>query len=107
MAKKSKAEKGNSIAVPSKMRPTMHLDGKDAEALKGVAVGSPVRMEVHGKVQSASEHQYDGEEPRHSVSVELHKIKHKPAKHKTGRVGGKEADAADGAKAAMDEALED
>lgn len=106
MSKKSKS-KSQDVAAPMDMAPRMHLDGDHAKAMKRHRVGDKVRMEVHGKVMSVNQSQYDGEKPRHSIGIEIERIKHKSPKQKTGHAGGKHADDAEGAKGAMDEALEE
>lgn len=104
----AKSKKSNSldVASPSKMKPSLHLDGEHAKALGRAHVGDTVQFHGHGKITSMSQHEYDGEKPSRHVTLEVHKLKHKK-KAAPGRVGGKDADAADGAKAEMDEALAD
>ncbi len=104
--------KSNPVATPAKadavMKPMLHLS--DEHVPDGAAVGDPVNMEVTGKVTSRSEHSSDGEggpSTGKSMGIEIHKIKHKKKKKgETGRAGGKDADMQDGAKEAMDAALE-
>lgn len=93
--------------VPSKMKPTLHLNHDDLKelGLKMPAVGEKFRAKLHGKVVSTSVHEHDGGDKRSSVMVEVHKLKpHGKPASKEGMVANP---AADGAKAAMDGALQD
>jgi hypothetical protein len=96
MAKKS-AVKAPEIA---KYKPSIHFGSEDGLELPDGDVGDHVRMTVHGKIASKSEHDH-GEGPRSSMSVEIHKLEH-GSKGKEGMI---DDGAADGAKGAMDHAL--
>jgi hypothetical protein len=103
MAKKPK-KSDSKVLTPSdsigKYRPTIHFGSEDElEAPEG-DVGDAVKMVVHGKIASKSEHDH-GDGPRRSMSVEIHKLSH----GKSGE-GVIDDETADGMKAAMDGALE-
>jgi hypothetical protein len=102
MAKKETVPTLNPSDKDVKMAPTMHMHEEHLAMLgqkKLPSVGDTMKMHVHGKVVSVADHG-DGNK---SVGLELTKMK--PGSRKEGRVPGKESDAADGAKAAMDTAL--
>lgn len=65
-------------------------------------VGSKVHLKSHAHVVSASEDHLDGEEPRRNVELELRHMDIDNSKE-----GHVENPAADGAKSAMDDALDD
>lgn len=68
-------------------------------------VGDGVQVHAHGHVTSVSEDHREGGKKHRRVEIQL---KHMGVKHggkEVGRAGGKHADMADGAKAAMDTAL--
>lgn len=69
-------------------------------------VGDGMHVHGHGHVTSVSEDHHEGGKKRRHVEIQLKHMQVEPGEHKQkGRVGGKDADQADGMKRAMDGAL--
>jgi hypothetical protein len=104
MAMKAKKAKAEKVMTPKdaigKYRPSIHFASEEGLEAPDGDVGDDVKMTVHGKIASKSEHDH-GDGPRKSMSVEIHKVSHDRG-NKEGMV---EDGTADGMKAAMDGVL--
>ena len=83
MGKKRKADAPALMPI----RPSLHMEGKDAERLHKLKPGAKVRMHVEGVVRSLSRDTYGGR-TNHSATVEVHRVR--PARGRAARLGRKQ-----------------
>lgn len=77
MAKKVTKKSAPEAVSPPPERPRMYLEGKDAQKMMGVPVGKKVKMMVEVEVtgQSSRRDYFDPNKKRHSVDMEIHRMK--------------------------------
>lgn len=68
---KIKSSAPSDVEAPSERKETVHLNCTNLKNFEDLSIGDKVSLTVRGEIKSLDEHQYDREEIRRSLSVEI------------------------------------